>query len=105
VHFLGFRRDIAQIMRACDLFVFPSRYEACALVLAESIASGLPVVTAQTTGGSELIEPEWGVAIPDPNDEKALAKAIVSITSATPEKRAAMGRAARHRAERNGWDD
>lgn len=105
VHFLGFRRDIAQIMRACDVFVFPSRYEACALVLAEAIASGMPVVTAQTTGGSELIEPEWGVCVPDSNDENALADALLSITGASGEKRTAMGQAARKRAERNGWDD
>ncbi len=33
VHFTGFRRDVAQIMRAVDFFVFPSRYEAFRLAL------------------------------------------------------------------------
>ena len=99
VHFLGFRRDIAQIMRACDLFIFPSRYEACALVLAESIASGLPVVTAQTTGGSELIEPGWGVCVPDPNDATALASAIISSRRQARKSAAIWG--ARHGIERS----
>ena len=35
---MGYRRDIAQIMRAADLFVFPSRYEACTLVLLEALS-------------------------------------------------------------------
>jgi glycosyltransferase involved in cell wall biosynthesis len=39
VHFLGYRRDIAEIMRSVDLFVFPSRYEACSLVLLEELSS------------------------------------------------------------------
>jgi glycosyltransferase involved in cell wall biosynthesis len=56
VFFLDFRRDVAQILRACDFFVFPSRYEACALVILEAIASGLPVITASHNrwlGGSD----------------------------------------------------
>jgi hypothetical protein len=52
VHFLGYRRDIPDLMRTANIFVFPSRYEACPLVLLEAMASGLPIVTAQTAGGS-----------------------------------------------------
>ena len=79
VHFLGYRRDVAQIMQAVDLFVFPSRYEACTLVLLEALASGLPVVTATATGGAELVTPECGVVLPNSDDTDALAAALSSF--------------------------
>jgi len=103
VHFLGFRRDIPKLMRAADLFVFPSRYEACSLALLEAMASGLPIVTAQTAGGCELITPESGVVLPDPNDVSALAETLCSLL-AEPERLKAMGRAGRAIAERHSWE-
>jgi glycosyltransferase involved in cell wall biosynthesis len=72
VHFLGFRRDIADIMRAVDFFVFPSRYEACSLVMLEAMASGLPIITATTAGGAELITNDCGFVLSDPNSVEEL---------------------------------
>ncbi|CCW36540.1 glycosyltransferase [Chthonomonas calidirosea] len=103
VHFLGFRRDIPQLMRACDLFVFPSRYEACSLVLLEAMASGLPIVTAQTAGGCELMTPESGMVLPDPNDVQALAQTLCNLL-VDRERLRAMGRAARAIAEQHTWE-
>lgn len=102
VHFLGFRRDIAEIMRAVDLFVFPSRYEACTLVLLEALSSGLPVITATTTGGAELVSPECGIVLPDSDDSDALARALFSLVSHPPLMQQ-MGTAARTVAEQHSW--
>ncbi len=103
VHFLGFRRDIADLMRAADLFVFPSRYETYGLVILEALASGLPLITARTAGGAEVVTPECGVVLPDPNDAAALTAAFHQIL-ADPEHRTCMGRAARTEAEKYGWN-
>lgn len=103
VHFLGYRRDIAQLMRAVDLFVFPSRYEACTLVLLEALASGLPVITATATGGAELVTPECGVVLPDSDDTDALADALSSMMS-NPIRMQQMGKAARAVAEQHSWN-
>lgn len=103
VHFVGFRRDIADLMRAADFFVFPSRYEAFALVLIEALASGLPVITAKTTGGAEVITPEAGVLLDDPNDVEALVTALRMLTN-NATLRGEMGRAARTIALANSWD-
>jgi len=103
VHFLDFRTDVADIMRACDLFVFPSRYEACALVLLEALASGLPVVTAETTGGAEVVTDDCGIRIPDTEDAVALAGALSQMVSSA-EGRQAMAAAARKQALRFTWD-
>ncbi|MEA5504078.1 glycosyltransferase family 4 protein [Halotia wernerae UHCC 0503] len=102
VHFLGYRRDIAEIMRAVDLFVFPSRYEACTLVLLEALASGLPVITATTTGGAELVTPECGIVLPDSDDTEALAKALLSLVSDRLLMQQ-MGKAARLVAQQHSW--
>lgn len=104
VHFLDFRRDVDQLMRACDLFVFPSRYEAGTLVLLEAAASGLPIVTARTAGGCEVLGPDAAVILEDPNDVAALAAALRGFVS-DPARRAAASRAARETAERYSWSD
>lgn len=102
VQFLGFRRDIPDLMRAADLFVFPSRYEACSLVLLEALASGLPIITAKTAGGSEVVTADCGVVLPDPDDAAALAGALCRMT-ANSDRMAASGRAARAVAEQHTW--
>lgn len=102
VHFVGFRRDIPDIMRAVDLFVFPSRYEACSLVLLEALSSGLPVITATATGGGELVTPECGIVLSDSDDIDALAVALMSLVSDVPLMKQ-MGKAARFVAEQHSW--
>jgi glycosyltransferase involved in cell wall biosynthesis len=103
VHFLGYRRDVSALMKVVDLFVFPSRYEACTLVLLEAMASGLPVITATTTGGAELVTPACGVVLPDSDDTEALVEALNSLKSAH-ELRNRMGQAARSIAEQHSWE-
>jgi glycosyltransferase involved in cell wall biosynthesis len=102
VRFLGYRTDVSRLMRAVDLFVFPSRYEACSLVLLEAAASGLPVVAARTTGGVELLTGESSVLLNDCEDAAELAAALRALAS-HPAKRAQMGVAARVAAEANSW--
>ncbi|MEH2283456.1 MAG: glycosyltransferase family 4 protein [Nostoc sp.] len=102
VHFVGFRRDIPEIMRSVDLFIFPSRYEACSLVLLEALSSGLPVITATATGGAELVTPECGVVLPDSDDIDALAVAMMSLVSVDMLMQQ-MSQAARSVAEQYSW--
>lgn len=102
VQFLGFRRDIPDLMRAADLFVFPSRYEACSLVLLEALASGLPIITAKTAGGSEVVTEDCGVVLPDPDDAAALAGALCRMAE-SQDRMAVSGRAARLVAEQHTW--
>ena len=102
-HFLDFRKDIADIMRVCNFFVFPSRYEACALVLVEAIASGLPVITAKTTGGSEVVSDASGILLDDPNDTNALAGAMQRLAG-DAELRRSMSQAAAASSSRYTWD-
>lgn len=94
VHFLGHRRDVNQLMRAADMFVFPSRFEEFPLVILEAMASGLPVVSATTAGADDLVSPECGVVVEDPNDTNALAAALERLVQ-SPDERKRMGHACR----------
>ncbi|MDE1184685.1 MAG: glycosyltransferase family 4 protein [Paraburkholderia sp.] len=80
VHFIGYQRDMAALMRSVDAFVFPSRYEAMSLVLLEALASALPVITARTAGGAEVIGPDCGIVLDSPDDIEGLAAAIASVS-------------------------
>ncbi|MBZ9636627.1 glycosyltransferase family 1 protein [Clostridium sp. FP1] len=48
VEFLGLRNDVADLLQAIDVFVFPSLYEGLGLVTIEAQASGLPCVISDT---------------------------------------------------------
>jgi glycosyltransferase involved in cell wall biosynthesis len=102
VHFLGFQTDMPGLMRACDLFVFPSRYEPFGLVLLEALASGLPVVTVASAGGAEVVTPETGIVLPDCDDAGALAAALRTLLAA-PDRHRAMRAAARQAALAHSW--
>jgi len=101
-HFLGFRSDMPALMRAADFFVFPSRYEACTLVLIEALASGLPIISASTTGGVEIVGEDAGFVLDDPEDTDSLAHYMQTLTSDLDLRRA-MSASARATAEGYSW--
>ncbi len=102
VHFLGLVKEMPVLMHSVDAFVFPSRYEAMSLSLLEAMAAGLPVVTARTAGGAEIITPECGIVLDDPDDPRALAAAVARLAADEPARRK-MGVAANELATGFGW--
>jgi glycosyltransferase involved in cell wall biosynthesis len=104
VHFLGFRRDVADLMRATDFFALPSRRDSCPLVLIEALASGLPVVTTQTVGNSNLAADGAGFVLPSPDDVDGLTDALCRLT-ADASLRDRMSRTARAVAEAHSWSE
>lgn len=103
VHFLGFRRDIPDLMRAADFFALPSRRDSCPLVLLEAMASGLPVITAKTVGTSNLVK-NSGFVLDGPDDHSTLIEGLRTFIQ-NPDKRKAMGQAARNIACQHSWHD
>lgn len=103
VHFLGFRRDIAALMRACDFFALVSRRDSCPLVVLEAISSGLPVITSRTVGNHDLVLDCCGFVIDTPDSADQLEVALRRLTL-EPELRRDMSERARARALENTWD-
>lgn len=55
VIFAGTHSDPAPLLRAADIFVMPSAYEANALVVLEALATGMPVISTRVGFAPELI--------------------------------------------------
>jgi glycosyltransferase involved in cell wall biosynthesis len=97
VRFLGVRADVADILRASDVFVLSSRVEGNPLSVMEAMAAGLPVVSTAVGGVPELVrEGETGLLVPS-EDAGALAQAMQALVD-DPVRRQAMGAAARQHA-------
>ncbi len=91
VRFMGFRKDIADLMSAADLFVLPSLAESFGLVLTESIYLGTPVVASRVGGIPEIVEDGVdGILVPPANHE-ALADAIADLLNNEEKRKALSG--------------
>jgi glycosyltransferase involved in cell wall biosynthesis len=103
VHFLGQRSDVPDLMRGADVLTFASHHDPFALVVLEAMASGLPVITAPSTGASALIESgQNGLVLRDDLDLEGMRSAILRLAADRAFARE-LGRAARRTAERCSW--
>ncbi len=101
VHFLGQRADTNELMNACDVVVLASiEAETWPLVVAEAMAAGSAVVASAEGGPLEMIEHGRTGLLAPPGNAAELAKAIESLFR-QPERRRALGEAARRYAEQH----
>lgn len=96
------RTDIADLYADSDLFVFPSPTETCGLVVLEAMASGLPVVASDTGGVLENMRDGLNGLCVRAGDAAGFSEAVLDLL-ATPERRHAMGQAARAFAVARDW--
>ncbi len=98
VRFIGPLADVLPGYAAADVYVQPTWYDPCSLVVLEALACGLPVLTTRFNGASELMQDgRDGLLIDSPADTAALAAAMTRLLDA--DLRRAMGVAARQTAE------
>jgi glycosyltransferase involved in cell wall biosynthesis len=101
VVFLDKVSRIPALMRAVDLFVFPSRYEAHPLVVLEAMASGLPAIVSGNFGAEDFLG-DGGEILKDPNDATAMSTIMNDLVH-NPAKRKTMALAGRRRALAMQW--
>ena len=95
----GARDDVAEYLRAMDVFALPSLGEGISNTLLEAMATGLPVVATNVGGNSELVVDDSTGHLINPGAVQELARWLSTYLQ-DPQKRAVHGANARARAER-----
>lgn len=76
VHLLGPRDDVPSLLKAADVFAFPSRTEGLPNALLEAMAAGCPIVTTDVPGCHDLVTSDrTGLVVPY-GDTQVLAEAM-----------------------------
>ncbi len=97
VHFLGYRDDIPDLLRAADIFVSASHREGLPRSIIEAMMCALPVVATNIRGSREEVVPgETGLLV-EVKQPKELARALDKLAG-DPAMRKKLGSAGRVRA-------
>jgi glycosyltransferase involved in cell wall biosynthesis len=103
VHFAGWRADVAEILKASDLLVLPSRWEGMPNVILEAMAAGRAVVSTDVEGVRELLGEDATAQVVPRGDYGAFAARIAAL-AADNGALERLGAANQRRAEQFSWD-
>jgi glycosyltransferase involved in cell wall biosynthesis len=98
VRFLGRREDIDRVLAALDVFLISSDFEGMPVAMLEAMAAERAVVATAVGGVPEVAGADAAVVVP-PRDPDRMAGEACRLL-ADPAERAALGRRARERVER-----
>ncbi|MFH1410302.1 MAG: glycosyltransferase family 4 protein, partial [Patescibacteria group bacterium] len=87
VHFVGWREDIPQILRASDILVLPSLKEAFGQVILEAMASGVITVATNNGGIPDIIKDGVTGYLVPPANSQIIADRIATILTNPDQKR------------------
>lgn len=95
-------RELAIELRYHDVLVLPSRFDSFGMVVAEAMASGLPVIVTENVGAKEMVTPNSNGLIVPAGDAAALKHAMQWIIKHR-DQLPLMSVAARASAEQYDW--
>lgn len=75
----GYRYDVKEILKAADVFAFPSFHEGLPVSVMEAMAAGLPVVCSEIRGNVDLIANGEGGFLCRPDDIAAWKTALGTL--------------------------
>lgn len=83
IHFLGWRNDRAALLQACDICVFPSRYEPFGTVFVQAWANQVPVICSRADGPRQFVRDGEDGLLFEIDDVSGLTRAIETLRSDT----------------------
>ncbi len=86
LHFAGFARDVARVVSAFDLSVFPSLWEGTPLTVFEALAMGKPILATDADGLVDVLTHEHDALIVPRRDASALAAGMVRLMDDAAER-------------------
>ena len=86
-----------------DIFLFPSIVEGLPSVLLEAMATGMPVITTETCGMTDVVEDEYNGLLIPPADAAAMEEAILRLARSV-ELRQKLGEASCETMRRYSWE-
>jgi glycosyltransferase involved in cell wall biosynthesis len=92
--FLGFQRDVAAILSAYDIVVFPSLWEGTPLTVFETLAMGKPIVSSDADGLLDVLTDQRDALVVPKRNADALAAAVAALIE-QPQLAAQLAAAAR----------
>jgi glycosyltransferase involved in cell wall biosynthesis len=92
--FAGFARDVARVVSAFDVCVFPSLWEGTPLTVFEALAMGKTILATDADGLVDVLRHEHDAVIVPKRDAPALAAGIVRLMD-DPDERRRLGEQAR----------
>ncbi len=84
--FGGFVKDVAEVLAAFDISVFPSLWEGTPLTVFETMAAGKPIVATDADGLLDVLSDERDALIVPKRNAAALAEKIVRLIDAPVER-------------------
>lgn len=97
VRFLGFVKNISEVIQASSLLVLPSLAEGLPLTIIEAMGCGIPVVASNVDGNPEVIDDGVTGFIVPPKEVPALTKKVLCLLK-DDSLRIEMGKRGRERA-------
>ena len=92
--FVGFRRDVAEVLAALDIVVFPSLWEGTPLTAFEALASGKPLVATDADGLLDILTPGQDALVVPKRNAAAIANGVVNLIE-TPRLAASLAQGAK----------
>jgi glycosyltransferase involved in cell wall biosynthesis len=84
---LGWRRDIAEILAATDIFVLTSLWEGLPRVLPQAMVMGIPIVATRVDGTPEAVTNGVNGFLVEPQDTRGMAEKIIYLLDHPEEAR------------------
>jgi len=94
----GFLEDVRPVMAKADVFVLPSYREGMPRAVLEAMAMARPVITTDTAGCRDTVEPGVNGLLTPVKDVDGLTKAMLTLLKADSSDLAAMGARSREKA-------